>query len=76
MIRTDLYMLLLLLATIALPVWAVQNDRPDSVEPMIPVVPDNQADPVITVETPVGVATISGPAAEYVLHSAFPVRLP
>jgi len=40
-----------------------------------PAVPVEPVDPVIVVETEFGIATISGPAAEYVLQSAFPVNL-
>lgn len=58
----------LLCLTLAYAIHAVKigTTRP------LPSVP---ADPVITVETEYGIATISGPAAEYVLESAFPVVL-
>lgn len=66
----------LLLSTIALlfgTIGTIGTTGPTPTVPDVPFVRVEPSDPVITVETPHGIATISGPAAEYVLECAFPV---
>lgn len=67
----------LLCLTLAYAIHAVKigTTRPTPTTPTVSFVRVEPTDPVITVETEYGIATITGPAAEYVLESAFPIVL-